>query len=172
MRRYRIAINGTEYVVDVQELSADRFQVALGTDMFEVQLVSDQNLSEAQITPQIAPLASAAANLTPDAVTGGAAPVPAVPAAPAPAPALPAKPMDHRAAASASTLNAPMPGVLLEVVVAPGDRVSRGQVVAVLEAMKMRNEIKAPRDGVVAAIFVQPGQLVAYGDPLVRVEEA
>jgi biotin carboxyl carrier protein len=65
-----------------------------------------------------------------------------------------------------------MPGVLLEVVVAPGDRVSRGQVVAVLEAMKMRNEIKAPRDGVVAAIFVQPGQLVAYGDPLVRVEEA
>jgi glutaconyl-CoA/methylmalonyl-CoA decarboxylase subunit gamma len=57
-------------------------------------------------------------------------------------------------------------------VVAPGDRVSRGQVVAVLEAMKMRNEIKAPRDGVVAAIFVQPGQLVAYGDPLVRVEEA
>jgi biotin carboxyl carrier protein len=63
-----------------------------------------------------------------------------------------------------------MPGVIVEVSVAVGVRVDRGDVVVVLDAMKMNNAIRAPRDGTVAEIFVDVGHPVAHGDPLVRFE--
>ncbi len=102
-------------------------------------------------------------------VGAGAAPVaaaaPAPKAAPAAAPAAAAKP----AAASAGSVNiaAPMPGTLLDVKVKAGDNVTKGQVVAVLEAMKMENEIMAPQAGKVAAVHVSKGQSVNSGDLLV-----
>ena len=67
-------------------------------------------------------------------------------------------------------VTAPMPGVVLEVRVAPGATVTRGQALLVLEAMKMKNELKAPRDGVVAEIFVAAGAQVRYGEALLRFE--
>jgi biotin carboxyl carrier protein len=63
----------------------------------------------------------------------------------------------------------PMPGKVLEVLVHNGDKVAAGQVVAVLEAMKMRNEIAAPTNGVVAELSVEPGSSVRAGDVLLRV---
>ena len=63
-----------------------------------------------------------------------------------------------------------MPGVILSVVVTPGTRVQRGDALMVLEAMKMKNELKAPRDGVVAEIYVAAGQQVKFGETLVRFE--
>jgi glutaconyl-CoA/methylmalonyl-CoA decarboxylase subunit gamma len=71
----------------------------------------------------------------------------------------------------AALLRAPLPGQLAEVSVAVGERVSRGQAVAVLEAMKMKNTIRSPRDGIVAEVRVQAGQTVAHGDVLLRFEE-
>ena len=68
-------------------------------------------------------------------------------------------------------MTAPMPGVVLELRVAPGASVTRGQTVLVLEAMKMKNDLKAPRDGVVAEVFVSAGQQVRYGEALLRFEE-
>ncbi len=56
-----------------------------------------------------------------------------------------------------------MPGVVKELRVAPGDTVTEGQALLILEAMKMENEIRAPRDGVVAQVYVQPGQAVEKG---------
>jgi biotin carboxyl carrier protein len=74
-------------------------------------------------------------------------------------------------AGGASALTAPMPGVILDVGVKPGDIVDRGQVVAVLEAMKMQNSIKSPRAGTVAEVCVTVGQAVGHGDTIIRFRE-
>ena len=68
-------------------------------------------------------------------------------------------------------LTAPMPGKILSVEVRHGDRVSRGQTLVILEAMKMKNAIKSPYDGVVLEIRVRPDQTVAHGDLLVQLGE-
>ena len=59
---------------------------------------------------------------------------------------------------------APMPGKILDVKVAAGATVTKGQVIAVLEAMKMENEIVAPEDGVIADVAVSAGAAVEAGD--------
>ena len=88
-------------------------------------------------------------------IAAGAAPVAApapaaAPAAPAPAPA--AAPV--QAAAGQESVEAPMPGNIMDVRVKVGDVVKSGDVLAILEAMKMENEIMAPRDGKVVAVNV------------------
>lgn len=88
-----------------------------------------------------------------------AAPAPAAAAAPA-APAAPA-------AAGAVEVKAPMPGNILDVKVAAGTSVKAGDVLVILEAMKMENEIVAPQDGTVASINVHKGDTVNSGDTLV-----
>ena len=86
-----------------------------------------------------------------------AAPVakPQAPAAQAPKAAAPA---------GANSVTAPMPGTILAVKVSAGQSVKKGDVICVLEAMKMENDIPAPCDGVVASINVQKGATVAAGD--------
>ena len=76
------------------------------------------------------------------------------------------------AAASPDVLGAPMPGVILRILVAAGARVKRGQDLAVLEAMKMENILRAPRDGVIAEVCARQGQQVSHGDALLRFEPA
>jgi len=63
-----------------------------------------------------------------------------------------------------------MPGDIVAVEVRPGVSVSAGDVICVLEAMKMKNLIRAPRDGVIASVEVSPGQSVDYGAVLVKFE--
>ena len=65
---------------------------------------------------------------------------------------------------------APMPGIVLRIEVAVGDKVVRGQGLVVLGAMKMENQIKAPREGVVKAVAVEAGQTVEQGRVLVVIE--
>lgn len=156
MRRYTLGLRGREFVVDVQELAADRFEVVVGDEHYEVTLSGDENLPEATITPGYQPARTTVGEARP--------PSPATPAR-AQAPAAP-----RRAAggASGATLAAPMPGMILEVHVKAGDTVVRGQPVAVLDAMKMHNLIGAPRDGTIAEVCVAPGQAVGHGDALVR----
>ena len=93
-----------------------------------------------------------------------AAPVAAVPtAAPAPA-AAPAAPVNL---AAGETVTAPMPGNILRVDVAKGDTVKAGQILIILEAMKMENEIVAPKDGTIAQVVTSKGAVVDTGAPLV-----
>ena len=87
----------------------------------------------------------------------GAAPVAPVAAAPVAAPA----------AAGAVTVSAPMPGNILDVKVKAGASVKAGDVLVILEAMKMENEIVAPQDGTVASVNVNKGDTVNSGDTLV-----
>lgn len=72
------------------------------------------------------------------------------------------------ATAQAGTVRAPMPGLVVRVLVAPGDTVAAGQGLLALEAMKMENEIRAPAPGVVKAVAVLPGQAVEKGQLLLE----
>ncbi len=94
-----------------------------------------------------------------------AAPVSAPAAAPAPAPAAEKKPVTGGSAGSIK-ISAPMPGTILKVVASVGDSVKRGDVLVILEAMKMENEIVAPSEGVVASVNVTKGTSVNAGDLL------
>ena len=87
----------------------------------------------------------------------GAAPAAAPAAATAPAPAAAAAP------AGGEQVTSPMPGTILSINVAAGDTVKRGQVLMVLEAMKMENEIMCPCDGTVASINTSKGSAVESG---------
>lgn len=93
------------------------------------------------------------------------APTPAAPvqkAAPAPAPA----PKAASGADGSTKLSSPMPGKILSVKASVGQAVKKGDVILVLEAMKMENEIVATNDGTVASINVSAGQSVEAGDLL------
>lgn len=166
MRRYTLNISDREFVIDVQEVDADQFEVVVGEETYAVTLAGDESLSEATITPGIPAGAPKAA--APRAKS--AAPAPS--AAPAAAPAAAAAPARKPAGGGGKgAVKAPMPGVILEVNVKPGDSVKRGQQVAILEAMKMHNVIGAPKDGVIGEVFVSAGESVDHGTPIVSLKE-
>ena len=73
-------------------------------------------------------------------------------------------------AAGAEVVSSPMPGTILSVNVEAGKNVKKGDVLVVLEAMKMENEIMAPKDAVVAAVHVNKGDSVDSGTPLVSLQ--
>ena len=94
------------------------------------------------------------------AVSVAAAPVAAAPAAPAAAAAV-------AVTGAGEAVNAPMPGTILKVNVTQGQAVKEGDVLCVLEAMKMENEIMAPKAGTVTQVVVSKGASVNSGDALV-----
>ncbi len=99
-----------------------------------------------------------------EAGTGSSAPAAA--AAPAPKAAAPKK---AAPAAGGTPVNAPMRGTIVDVKVKVGDKVTNGTVVAVLEAMKMENDIVCDRDGTVAAVCVNKGDSVETGAPVITI---
>lgn len=107
-------------------------------------------------------------NVTVEEGTSSAAPVASAPApAAAPAPQAAPKVAPASAAAGSVKVDAPMPGNILDVKVSNGTAVKAGQVLVILEAMKMENEIVAPQDGTVASINVNKGDTVEAGQTIV-----
>lgn len=107
------------------------------------------------------------APVTPVATAPKAAPkaAPVAPAAPAKEAAAPKAPTSSGAAGTVK-VTAPMPGKILGVKVSAGQEVKKGDVVVILEAMKMENETVAPQDGTVATVNVAVGQSVESGELL------
>ena len=75
-----------------------------------------------------------------------------------------------KAVAAAGAVTAIMPGKIIRVLVTEGEKVAEGDVICILEAMKMENELKAPKDGVVKALHIEPGQDVEMGAVLAEIE--
>lgn len=137
--KYVATINGKKYEVEVEKLEAYK------------------SLDRNGVAAPAAPVLPASAP-----VQRPAAPAP-VAAAPAPAPAPAAAP----APAGATTVEAPMPGKILNIKVSEGQAVKFGEVVVIMEAMKMETEIVAPADGTVSKILVKAGDSVDTGAALV-----
>jgi glutaconyl-CoA decarboxylase len=166
MRRYGVEVDGQRHVIDVLEVSSKEFRVTVGDRHFDVTLSAAEDLPEAVISPDMAEASEgtdplSAAPFRPAALETLPSLVPAAPPPIAPSPLRPVR----------GTISAPMPGTIVAVDANPGDRVSAGQVLLKLEAMKMVNAIKSPRDGAIAAIPVQVGQGVTYGQVLVAFVE-
>ena len=124
-----------------------KFNVTVNGQAYEVEV------EEVGGAPTAAPVRAAAPVAAPVAAAPVAAAAPAVKAAPA--------------VSGGEPVKAPMPGNILDVKVKAGDKVTTGQALCVLEAMKMENEIPAPHDGVVAQVVVTKGATVEAGDVLV-----
>ena len=144
--KYVATINGKKYEVEVEKLEAYK------------------SLDRNGVAAPAAPVLPASAP-----VQRPSAPAPApVAAAPAPAPAPAAAPAPKAAApAGATTVEAPMPGKILNIKVSEGQAVKFGEVVVIMEAMKMETEIVAPADGTVSKILVKAGDSVDTGAALV-----
>lgn len=131
------------------------YKVTLNGKVYEVEVEKGEAVIQAEYEAAL-PAAPAAAPAAP------------VSAAPAPAPAAPAA--APAAQAGANAVLSPLPGNINEVRFSAGQTVKAGDVVIILEAMKMENEIVAPKAGTLTKIHVQKGAVVNTGDPLFDVE--
>lgn len=141
MKEYKFKINGNEYNVAINSVEGKIADITVNGASYKVEL--DKEVAAAPAPVAAVPAAQAA------------------PAAAAPAAAAPA--------GAGKPVNSPLPGVIIEVSVKEGQAVKAGQKVAVLEAMKMENEIQAESDGTVTAIHVAKGDSVLEGAKIVTI---
>ena len=153
MKEYKYSINGNEYTVAVIDLDENTAAVEVNGTSYKVDILGE----ELNITPR--PAAKPAAPVAPAPQPQSAAPAPAAQPAPVEQPAAPAA----KPAGNGKPILSPLPGVILDLKVNVGDQVKAGQTVAVLEAMKMENNINAEHDGVVTAIKVNKGDSILEG---------
>jgi len=142
MKKFKIKVNGQEYEVEVEEIKEDGSGVAA--------------VQEGDSSPAIKEKAAQAKKLATTAKNEQQ---------PAPKSATP-----KAGAGAPGGVKAPMPGVINSVNVKTGDTVKTGDVLCILEAMKLENEIQADRDGTVTEIYISQGQNVNAGDVLMVIE--
>ena len=152
MKTYKYKVQGVDYEVEITDVEGKIARVNVNGIPFEIEMQKPINAAK---HPALA-ATKKSASVAPVAPTAAAAP-----AAPVTAPAQPAKPA---APAGAGTpVKAPLPGTINAINVKVGDKVNVGDVVVVLEAMKMQNNIEAENAGTVTAILVNPGDSVMEG---------
>lgn len=141
MKKFNVTVNGKTYAVEVEEVGA-------GQGGFTYQPVQQ---APVQTPVQQAPAQSA----------------------PAPAPKAPVQQIQKEAAVAAPAggelMSAPMPGTILDILVTEGQTVKKGEIILILEAMKMENEITSPVDGVVSKIYTSKSAIVNAGDPMLTI---
>lgn len=141
MKKFNVTVNGKTYAVEVEEVLA-------GQGGFTYQPVQQ---APVQAPVQQAPVQSALAQ----------APVASV------------KQVQKEAAVAAPAggelMSAPMPGTILDILVTEGQTVKKGEIILILEAMKMENEIAAAADGVISKIYTSKGATVSAGDSMLTI---
>ena len=140
MKAYKFKIGGNQYDVTVNGIEGKLADVTVNGVNYQVELENEVAAAPAAAAPVAAPATEAA---------------PAAPKAAAPA--------------GGKKIGSPLPGVIISVDVKEGQAVKRGQKVAVIEAMKMENEILAECDGTIAAIHVKQGDSVLEGADIVTI---
>ena len=146
-KTFEISVGGKDYKVDVDTFDGKRASVKVDGKPYEVEVKKETGLA-----PQPAPLSPPTASRT--------------------APAAPEAPQAPTASApSGGEVIAPMPGLILELMVAVGDTVTAGMPVIKMEAMKMENEIPSPANGTVKSIAVKVGDNVQTDETLMVIEE-
>lgn len=139
--RYQLSINEQQFAVEIGEVAAGYVQVSVNGSPYTVFIGKDE--------------APAASRTAPTSVPPQAPAIPKAPPAAAPKPVC---------VAGAGSVTAPIPGLILRINVAVGDTVTPGRTVAVMEAMKMENNLTSAVSGTVQEIRVQKGSEVATGD--------
>lgn len=143
MKEFKYKINGNEYKVTVGEINDNIAHLEVNGTPYEVEM--EEAPKPEPVKPVVRPVAAAQA-------------APAASVAPS------------RPAAGKGGVKSPLPGVILDVKVNVGDAVAKGDLLLILEAMKMENSIVADRDGKVTAINVKNGDSVLEGTDLVIIE--
>ena len=152
MKTYKYIVQGVDYEVEIAEVEGKIARVNVNGIPFEIEMQKPINAAKHP--------ALAATKRTANAAPAEA---PAAPAA-APVAAAPAKPAAQPAAAGAgNALKAPLPGTINAINVKVGDKVGVGDIVVVLETMKMQNNIEAETAGTVTSILVNQGDTVMEG---------
>lgn len=144
MKEYKYKINGNVYKVAIGDIEDNIAHVEVNGTPYKVEM---EKAPKVVVKPVARPVATSA-------------------------PAAPATPVVKPAAASTgkSGVKSPLPGVILDIKVNVGDTVKKGQVIIILEAMKMENNINADKDGKITAINVNKGDSVLEGTDLVIIE--
>jgi glutaconyl-CoA/methylmalonyl-CoA decarboxylase subunit gamma len=139
MKNYKFTINGNQYSVDIKEVENNTVHLEVNGTSFDVEIERKVKTSK---TPTL---------LRPESTS-------------------PMKPkIDKKEGGSAFTISSPLPGLILEIFVKPGDIIKLGQKILSMEAMKMINQVLAEKEGVVESIKVVSGQNVLQGDTLIEI---
>ena len=149
MSVYYVTVHGKQYTVEIPDPHARPVRAIVDGEVVEVD-VAPAPTSVPSPAPVAAPVATSA-------------PVTAPEVQPAPV-------RDEPLPAAVEEINAPLPGTVVSIGVSVGERVTHGQELCVLEAMKMNNPIRANQAGVISKIFVTVGQQVQHGAPLMAIE--
>ncbi len=154
MNKYQYKVQGVDYEVEIEEVEGNIAKVNVNGIPFEVELQQPINAAKHPtiVKPKVeTPKAAAPVAAAPAAAAAAAAAAPTAPAA------------------AGNPLKAPLPGTITSIKVKVGDQVAAGDVVVVLEAMKMQNNIEAENGGTVTAINVNPGDSVMEGAVLLTI---
>ncbi|HWQ46765.1 MAG TPA: biotin/lipoyl-containing protein [Longilinea sp.] len=144
-KELKLTLNGKSYDVEVGDVNSSPVSVVVNGKEYQVEV--EFSGSAPVVTPAAMPVAAS---------TPVSAPVkkPVVTAAPS--------------GAGGDAIVSPMPGVILDIMVKVGDKVTRGQQICALEAMKMKSAIRSPKDAVVTSVEVTDGQKVPHGAVIIR----
>ena len=162
MKKYQYKVQGVDYEVEITDIEGKIARVNVNGIPFEVEMQKPINAAK---HPALAAIKRGATS-APVAPAPAASPTPTPAAKPAAAPAAGSAPTASRAG---NAIKAPLPGTITAINVKEGDKVNVGDVVIVLEAMKMQNNIEAEYAGTVTSIKVVTGDAVMEGSVLLTI---
>jgi len=149
MKKYQYKVQGVDYDVEIEEVEGNIAKVNVNGIPFEVELKQPINPTSSLNKVKVE---------APKPVAKAPSAAPAAAPAPTPAPA-----------GAGTAIKSPLPGTITDVKVNVGDKVNAGDVVLVLEAMKMQNNIESETTGTVTSITVKPGDSVMEGSVLLTI---